>query len=167
MEEIINELKQITTKNILEFDAEVFIIPNNADTINHHSMMSDQTKDWYDQIGIMNGIGKLDRDKDKLIQLWFVCNDLASDNLTDHGGTVLDPDGNKINIRPDIDLLPADLFAESREGDIVDLHIPYTFRHGEETSISMELIIHAKLNQTSYRYRRFGTFQEVFQLVTR
>ena len=159
------ELKQITSENILEFNTDVFIIPNHAGTINNHYMMSDRKKDWYDKIGEMNGI-EFDRDKCKLIQLWFVCNDLYSTNLTDHGGIVSDANGNKINIRPDIDLLPANLFAEYNEGDIVDLHIPYTFELGEN-SIDVEMIIHAKLNQTSYRYRGFGTFQEAFHLVTR
>lgn len=81
------------------------------------------------------------------VQVWCVSEN--SDNVGDHGFGV---DGKWI--RPRINVLPANLFFDKKEGDNIE------FRYRDDES---ELTIIMRLNQADYRYARFGKFEDVFE----
>ena len=157
-------MKQITNRT-LEFNADAFIIPNSFSTKCGEFGRFDYFKQIYDA----NDFGEIKPD-DGLVQLWYVVPDLESENFIDHSGKCLDEMGNKIHIRPRIDILPASIFAEYKEGDVIDINVPYTYNYEDDMISDIReymLKMHVKLNQSDYRYRRFGKFEEVLPKVAR
>lgn len=150
--------------NKLDFTAEVFIVPNHARSLDQ--LLRESRKEYIRNIAKMNGINDMS-DNDQLVELWYVSkDDLGTSNLVDHGAYILNENNMKIFFRPSIGLLPAKIFEGRKEGDVVDIKAYATVDDVDDEN-TVFFLMHCKLNQLSYRYCRFGRFEETFDLVTR
>ena len=147
--------------SVLEFDTDVFIVPIKSFVTNEMDLPEEKIK-YINQIGTLNGIGKLNYDSDQLIQLQFVSKDLDTTSLVFQGADVLDENGYICNIKPEIDILPANLFEGCMENDKIVLRVPYKMNDGHEIT----LIMNTTLKQKEYCYKKCGTFEEVWKYVT-
>ena len=152
--------------NVLEFVAETFIVPNHSFPVND---IMENRQERIRRIAELNGIHDLS-DNDQLVELWYVSkDDLGTTNLVDHGASILNKNGRKIFFRPSIGMMPAKLFEGHKEGDVVDIkgYATVTDPDYPDDENTVFFLMHCKLNQLSYRYCRFGRFEETFDLVTR
>ena len=152
--------------NVLEFVAEAFIVPNHACPVND---IMENRQERIRRIAELNEIHDLS-DDDQIVELWYVSkDDLGTSNLVDHGAHILNKNDKKIFFRPSIGLLPARLFEGHKEGDVIDVKAFTTVTDPDypDDENTVFFLMHCKLNQLSYRYRRFGSFEETFDLVTR
>lgn len=116
------------------------------------------------------------KDDDLFLQVWISSKDLHTENLSDHGADVFDTDGREVHFWPcgnrPLSELPAKLFIGKKEGDIVDVVVPdYQLQHfipkdSDEQPVIADVIMHLRLAQQEYRYRRFGTFDSLFKQLT-
>lgn len=150
-------IKQFNENNVLEFNADVFVIPNNYSTAPANTFRDYKR---IKEVAEANGI-EVNEDTEGMIQLWFVAtNDLGTDNLVRHGAVTYDKKGNEIIIVPHIEFLPYEMFQNYQEGDIIDITIPYTYRIHDK-KVPYKLLMHTRLNQLGYRYRRSGRFEDI------
>ena len=163
-------MMQFNENNELELSTDAFIIPNRMSLTCGEVNQDD--KDLYQKIYDVNNLGKVNPDS-KIIQLWFVPEEKAeSENLVRHGVCCVSKDGIETMIFPPIECLPYDLFKGHKEGDVIDLVIPARqYKRGlhigdPNIAIDYTLKLHIKLNQSDYRYRRFGKFEDVAFEVT-
>lgn len=136
-------------------NAEVFIVPNRATSLDG---VSSHTRSALTTDGRMADVETEGR---KLIQVWICSDDLGTRNLVDHGAEVELEDGRELQIWNIYGFLPEALFENKVEGDDVEwcYHTKATIAGGT-TAINLHLNL--KLNQTDYRYSRFGRFEEVY-----
>lgn len=165
------EFTEINGIKTLTFNAEAFIIPNHAGAANDYLLFGEERKKFLDKISQENNCGELDFDNDPCCQLWFCSKDLDTDNLVAHGAFIEMPNEEEIWIRPNIGVLPAKLFDEKKEGDVITVTIPwhhlYIYGRSKENDYPINLLIHLKLNQTGHKYCGFGNFEDALQYVTR
>ena len=147
----------------IEFNAEAFIIPNHSGKI---------TNFWLDDAArkakeiATNVLGEEPNDDESYIQMWYVAKDLGCDNLVDHSAWV-DIDGEEYIIRMDSSYLPYTVLKGKNDGDTIDVSFISGRREWDKTPEGdIEVLMHVTLNQKYYRYRRFGSFNEVLRKVT-
>lgn len=137
---------------VLEANAEMFIIPNPPTRIHEFLVSNDTIQDF--ATDLLKNAGMKPADQNTImVEVWICSDDLGTENLRCHGGSYINEDGaeERINI-PDGNC-PADLLLGKKEGDVVDL----TFHMDD-----IKVILHTKLNQTGYRYKNHGRFEDCF-----
>lgn len=153
-----------TTKKTVTINADIFIIPNSPVKISDFFSPEKQETKIRE---ICNASNIKFEENAKLIECWFT-NDNC-DNLVDHGSHI-EIDGKQWYISSGSieSHIPANFFKGLREGDTVDITMPIKvqeYKRGVDPDdidkMEINLCIHATLNQKSYRYRRFGTFNQV------
>lgn len=159
-------------KVVVDGSFEIFVVPNKAMKVEDFFFEEQRERTIREMTEIAEMNGKMfDPQDDKLVQLWWV--GMGSENLCDHGAHC-EVDGFEYRFRPDnIQRLPKSFFMGLAEGDTFELKIPARFvgyrkdANGTETR-GTNAIINAtvKLNQGDYRYRRFGSFEEVVESVS-
>ena len=120
-------MKQVKD-GVLEFNCKIFGIPNSPCPANSFWTDSDNkayAKHTKDILNISHP-GYAVLDDEILLEVWIVAlEDLDSENLRDHGATILNEAGEKIRLNTSrLNFLPAKLFEGKKEGDIVDIIIP-------------------------------------------
>lgn len=147
----------------IEFNAEAFIIPNRSGKLEDF-VFSSTRKDTKEV-----AVSVLDREPDedeRYIQMWYVVKDLNCENLVDHGASV-ELDGETYYIGMPTSFLPYSILKGKNDGDTIDV----TFRNSwdidldHEDEETVKITMHVTLNQKDYRYRNFGSFQEVLKKV--
>jgi len=135
-----------TTKKIA---GDVFIIPNINDRFNECPDFSKESiQRRLDSLGLEIQF----EDDDTLVETW--CCSKESNNWHCHGlknnrGATLFSVGSFPSV------FPARIFKGKKEGDTVTIH-----------STALNVDFELTLNQLSYRYRRFGRFEEVLAYVS-
>ena len=124
----------------LSAQAELFIIPNSCrDKVDENgNFLYHQVQVW---IPVFEG--------------WY---NKASENIIDHGLHMRD--GSFIRVKGSV--IDATPLIGKHEGDIVTLTLPGYIEDDEEDE-KVNIKITVRLNQKSYRYRHFGTFDEVLK----
>lgn len=158
---------------VLEFNAEAFIIPNPVSDINSLLIFNDNYVEDYMKMLAVNGCDPDDPDNLMQVQLWFTSSDLHTENVCRHGARVADENIRDVLLAPThMEFLPVSLFKGRKEGEVMYLRYPCRFTYGElnvdEDDLviePVELRIHLKLNQTEYRYRNFGNFENALERV--
>lgn len=142
---------------IIEANGDMFIIPNSFIRLSEEdkeSRLSVQVRD------IFSHYNMTPEDDELMTQVWIVAkDDLGTENLTDHGCHFMDEDERKY-ASPHISIIPTRIFEDKKEGDIVDVQFKH---HQSDPEFECEFILHLRLAQSEYRYRRFGQFEEVFE----
>ena len=111
-------------------------------------------------------LGKEPDEDERYIQMWYVVKDLNCENLSDHGARV-ELDGETYYIGMPTSFLPYSILKGKSDGDTIDV----TFRNSwdidldHEDEETVKITMHVTLNQKDYRYRNFGSFQEVLKKV--
>lgn len=164
-------------------DIEAFIVPNKACPAKSFWLSSEKKAARAAEICELNKI-TYNEETDNLVQLWCIGGE--SDNMQDHGFSYTE--GNlKYRFRFD-SVLPANLFTGYKEGEVVSVKISMTpclvyelgegedfprrriYADYEEEEIEAPQFVftfNIKLNQISYRYSRFGNFEDVLEQVCR
>jgi len=133
------------------FEAAAFIIPNKQDIVNditdfHVRMWNNRLTTWgFPQI----------KSGDKVVQIWTTSEDV--DSWNNHGAPdpILEIMGFHEGPRTYFpEYWPASVFAGLKEGETVTIN-------GDKFNITLTTA------QTKYRYKRFGTFEDVFDMMTR
>lgn len=151
---------------ILEFNAKGFIIPNAITKIS--KFISADSKFEYMKSLMKETAPDMDLTMDdELLQLWFVSSDLNVDNLCRHSSEITLENGREVSFRPsEIEDLPVKIFADKKEGDIIDIIFNYNAKDclfTKTEDFSFKVVMHLQLAQTEFRYRNFGKFEECFQ----
>lgn len=152
---------------VLEFDTEVFIIPNHGSKLKDYSLLSDKKKEKVAEV-LKASTGEDLSEDDKMVQLWFAKEEEGPahiENLCDHGIRVAINDSDWVFFRPTfMGLLPAKMFEGKKEGDVVDITIPAVSDF--DNKVTFKAVIHAELCQLKFRYKRFGSFENTLKEVT-
>ena len=155
----------------VHFNADIFIIPNSANLIEH--FMSKHTQEELTER--MNHLCELngttfDPKNDYIIQVWYVVKDLDCDNMADHGIRWNDNDNGRHFLRTLSygSFIPAKLFEGSIEGDVRLIKLPmiHTYRK-KEVKQERERVasIAMQCSQRKYRYSSFGNWGDVMKTV--
>ncbi len=151
--------------------AEVFIIPNAAGKID--DILSRGVRDGVLEVSELSGKA-FDTVADRAIDVWLTNEpELGSENLRDHGFRAKGEDGIWYYCNLSTGLLPSWIFHGKREGETVRCSIPgyctvmrSTGKMLKESDRTRAIFrFELTLSQKSYRYSRFGTFEEVFRYV--
>lgn len=152
MSEVLAKVKD----NVLEANAEMFIIPNSPGRI-YEFIESFQPGIQKFASELLENAGMKPADENTLlVQVWITSDDLETDNLRSHSGKFITERGDKQIISIPDGNCPAELLEGKKEGDVVDLIF-----HMDD----IKVILHTTLNQTSYRYKNYGRFEECFNKV--
>jgi hypothetical protein len=147
-------------KNGIDFDADIFIIPNSASMIKDFFNPEDQLKKMNAVCGV-NGI-TFDPENDFIIETWYVADQLCCENIADHDIYFNDEDGNECTLISDPGrFLPAKLFESHKEGETITVSLPMGLIKNYHEEHDVVVKVHMTLNQGEYRYRRFGDFENV------
>lgn len=155
-------------KKIIEAKGKGFIIPNRASKPSGYIFGGEELI----SIGKINGVAN--PEDSKFVQIWIVSEDLHSNNIGDHG-CKFEEDG-KLYMTHYIDTrLPEDLFHNHKEGDIVKVVLLGTcdFAYNKDNRkeyfevdpFEVEIHLDMELCQNEFRYRSFGTFEQVLERV--
>ena len=102
--------------------------------------------------------------EDKYIEVWIATRGDDQSNWSCHGIDQLDH-----KWFPEVERLPASLFAGKKEGDVVTFSMPIIRKDldddGEDIIIKKWQKVSLCLKQRDYRYRGFGNFEEVLERV--
>lgn len=142
----------------LEVSADMFIVPNGFMKASNNFIFGDRLN------VTMNGILEASDHETEvdpyMMQVWLVAeNDLGCENLVDHMGHYWGIDGVKHPFGNIPSYLPANMFVGKKEGDVVTVVYP---EGTTQFNKDFRVVMHLKLAQTEYRYRRFGTFEQCF-----
>lgn len=147
----------------IEFNAEAFIIPNHSGKI---------TDFWVDYVAqrvkeVATSVLGKEPDKDELyVQMWYVADDLNCDNV-DCGYPWVEIDGEEHRICIGTAYLPYTVLKGKDDGDTIDVTFNNADNWRDKDPIKdLKVTMHVTLNQKDYRYRRFGSFQDVLWKVT-
>lgn len=165
-----------TTNNLINatINCDCFIVPNAATRADQRYSMGIQLAKKAAEIAANNGF-EYNEATDKFVQMWWTNSDI-SDNFQDHGFNV-HHEGKIYRFGHDIilDYIPETFFRDHKEGDILPITIRlkpnwYTTENDkrniqEDDLPEFNVTFNLKLNQLDYRYRRFGTFEEVLKAV--
>lgn len=156
-------------------DVEMFIIPNHASKYGSEYLLSSCKEDM-NKLASLNGI-ELTEDS-MLVQVWMTSDQLASDNLGSHGFRFINKNGELClckSYSKSLNMIPADLLKDLKEGDSVDILLPvycesiesiYDDSKNKDGMYQAVLNAHITAAQKKYRYRRFGNFEDVLIHVT-
>ena len=106
---------------------------------------------------------------EKMVQVWY-CNDKCENGVR-HYPHVTDQDGKRWDIKFDIgEYFPESFAKRLHEGETEKFNIPVTLEYwNEETDETEErkaiMLCEITAKQKAYRYREFGTFEEVLKRV--
>ena len=157
-----------TENDIPEFDLEcdVFIIPNSLSKVkDFYDFAKPKQYEMLKDVLGTNGY-EYDPEEEILVETWAVGKNVECDNLHDHGFTVK-INGKEYFLRFPGRYLPYSLFKGKKEGDVIELRIPVAVgvRHSKAPVVQQTIMLNTKmkLNQSSYRYARFGTFEETLK----
>lgn len=150
-----------TTKTDIAANGGVFIIPNGLARLSGDYREKDR-RAFYEQCRLIDDEGEheLPTATGKLVELWYeAVSDLDCDNIVDHGFNI-ELNGERVHLQPEssMTLMPIDIFLGKKEGDIVTIRVPLR-KNFEDAATTLTLSM--RLAQKDYRYRRFGTFEEV------
>ncbi len=153
--------KRINT--IATVNADIFVIPNSAGKIENFIPFEDSLNEMK-QICELNGYGEFDKN-DPLIQVW-VCDNKCENYQNHYPKFTAEGKTYRYNLTS---FIPYSILKNVKEGETIDLDLPVTGFHinEDDTESSIDTVISFKLTakQTSYRYRRFGNFEEVVERV--
>ena len=161
-------MKKIDINNI-QLNADIFVIPNQAAKLSSFfECVQEEKLVAANQIAELNGF-TFDPEKDYFIETWMVCAEHGCDNFADHCIHYKDDDGTYYTIGIEDRYLPSNLFVGKKEGDMITIKLPVWYvndaQFPERSNGRTVAEIQIKLNQSDYRYRRFGTFEEVLKKV--
>lgn len=151
--------------NRIEFDADVFIIPNVICKVSDFIVDVDEMTVYTENVLRMNGMDPSNARDTYLVQLWFISKELESDNVARHGFHAM-VDGKEQRISPfNMEHLPVSLFEGHNEGDTINIKVPvYVDNYvGDDTRTFAEMDITVTLAQLKYRYRAMGKFDELLK----
>lgn len=141
--------------NTIKMTADCFVVPNMAATLseNNPALINDDRARVQKLFEINNIEYDMDIDDLAIVQLWWVSTtaEYPSDNIGDHGIYI-----HGVRYLPKLDFLPAGLFMKKKEGESFSLKVPCG-------DIIIEFTV--TLRQGNYRYRGYGTFEEVLRKV--
>jgi hypothetical protein len=139
---------------------DIFIIPNPIVTCESFFPRAQaRVKEWLNGLYSMNNIMDTDGiEKELLLETWIISEDLATENLADHGFEVM-IDGERRFFGIPYRHLPVKLFSSVEEGDIVHVTIPITNRETKFVEVLLHLNLH--VNQLGHRYGNFGRFEKL------
>lgn len=164
-------MKTIDMTNGLTINAQLFIIPNHAC---HISGLFDFAQADHlarmKKICELNGL-EFDPEKDWLVECWYLSEELGCENIPNHNIRVLNENGKRCTIGVENRYLPSNIFKGKKEGETISVKLPVWMRvEGEDKEFPNGKDIVAdftiSLDQTKYRYRRFGNFEDVLSRVT-
>ena len=135
----------------IHLNADMFIIPNSVCTIDEYFISSFQKK-MLDNCKI-NGL--VESPKEKMVQIWLT-NEL-SDNIGCHGIKV---NGKRYSVN--CDCIPYSLIKNAKEGDVITVNFLGYEKDEELNNVKTVVFeMNLKCNQKEYRYRSFGSFDEI------
>lgn len=151
---------------------EAFIVPNRASKIDFQWCYRPE---MYINASMDNGLTEEQAKEEKYFELWLLSKDLHTENLCDHGFRFTTPDGVKHYGSGCRGFFPVSLFAGKKEGDTVDLILtgqswcknpsPENEDDIVKENEEVELRLKVTLSQSKYRYRSFGTFEQVLERI--
>lgn len=164
----------VTRTNVtIEAEADVFIIPNKLYKLKPKYMTELNRIVNVRKIALANNL-VYDYEADDVIQLWFVSDDLDSENLGDHGFRFYIED-DKYLVPPSeskiLSCLPKKMFEGLREGETRTILIPmndteiHNCNTGDEEKVDIELRLTITAAQSKYRYKNFGNFEDTLSMV--
>ena len=143
-----------------EANVEAFIVPNKALVVSDFLFDVDDREAAYKLLARINEV-HYEPSEDKLVEFWYVSPELGSENLVDHGFKI---NGQYCNCDYDIGrYLPYSMVKDHKEGDTIDVIWPYD----DGSDVMKFILMHVTFKQSSYRYARFGKFEEVLEQVTK
>jgi len=146
---------------------EAFIIPNSVNLFKDF-YSKERREDKYKKLLELSG-ATCDLDEQYMVQMWYVGEELNSDNLVDHGFRIIE-NGTRYSFTMNgFDYLPYYFLKDKKEGDIIKVTFPIKLYTDDESENAANWTLEAtiKLNQTDYRYRRFGKFEDVLAALIR
>lgn len=157
--------------NVLKFRTDGFIVPNHADRICDNDYWQNKCQsfiDYLNKVCQMNGYSGLNINRDHIVDVWLSSKDqLKSENLSDHGATIIGEDCQDQHIQLySIHWIPDKILYGHCEGDEITIKVPFNptdFHHPELGDVVIEMKV--RLAQTEYRYKRFGHFEDVLDRV--
>ena len=145
-------------------NGDIFIIPNRS-FIGEFVFVTTNAKVQMETVYYKNqefNTNNVSFDDTRWIECWWCDPKEDNSNWRDHGIERLE-DG---NWRLSTSYVPTWLFNGHREGDIVTFKMPvHKLDRENELSIYSTVKISVRLAQSKYRYRQFGTFEEVLKRV--
>ena len=152
--------------NSIESKMKMFIIPNHATLVDEFIFDAAEKKRYYTELSKINE-SEFDPDKDRIVQLWFVEDENEGcDNMCDHLFRIEDDDTVWMG-KIDHPGLPSPILKDIHEGDTISIKLPVRAFRRDKRSDEKYFILNATItaDQNSYRYSRFGNFEEVFNQV--
>ncbi len=183
---------ETTLNNIIEatMNVDIFIVPNSPSKADTSWSMDQRLAEEMQEIADDNGYD-YDVNIDKLVQLWWTNDEF--DNLNDHGFQIKH-DGYEYHFGAGTltSYLPETILRDKVEGESFELkmHLSPDLRYDANENVDrwerrknaedyenedgtykesrpvFEITFVITPNQSDYRYRRFGTFEEVFNRLT-
>ena len=158
-----NEVKKAAkmVDGVLSIECDMFIVPNSFNRANSFVCNADRYKESANVILVANGLAE---EADPLLmQVWMSAEDtMGCENLNCHYGKYIDENG---DVKPYGQLwscLPASLFKDAKEGDTVEVRVPAGVYHYSD---KFDTMLKITLAQTKYRYRSFGNFENVYEVL--
>lgn len=162
-------------KNQKLINGDVFIIPNPSYIHNESkgfklpSFIIDLEKVYWGNKNLNKGNNTFD--ETRFVECWFCNKD--HDNWRDHGVGSLE-EGNELSSKEErlepwrlsTSWVPSWIFDGHKEGDVVTFCMPVNRRDYSRGVTELSTIkVSMRLNQSNYRYKRFGKFEEVLARV--
>ena len=147
--------KQIT------IDAQIFIIPNDAFKYDfNYDSQAHRARKIVTRLNEANGFNMVPEDT-LFVETWWTNDD--SDNILRHG---IEIDGGFLDCGQlgFLEDVPYEIIKDLKEGQTITLRVNdllYTENDEDKVDVTFNLTA----NQLSYRYRRFGTFEETLRCV--
>lgn len=140
---------------------EAFIIPNSVNLFKDF-YFKERIEYKYKKLLELSG-ATCDLDDQYMVQMWYVGEELNSDNLVDHGFRIIENGIRYSFTMNGFDCLPYYFLKDEKEGDIIKVTFPIKLYTDDKSENAADWTLEAKikLNQTDYRYRRFGRFEDV------
>ena len=145
---------------------DIFIIPNG---LTKSSMMLTSTLMDMETMFYANDCHKtISMDDEKFVQVWYTSPNSPESNWVDH---YIDPLAKVYPVkrkgqtywRISSSLVPVSLLQGHKEGDIVTFNVPVSRFTGIGSREASIIKVSVKLNQSYYRYRNFGKFEEILK----
>lgn len=155
----------------INFNGDVFIIPNSANLIKHFMSkhVQEEITERMDHLCKLNNT-TFDPENDYILQVWYVVPDLECEDLVHHGIRWNDPENGRHFLRTLSygSFIPAKLFDESIEGDVKLIKIPMTHTYRKkDIKQERECVanISMQCSQKKYRYSNFGNWEKALETV--
>ena len=157
-------------KNQSLLTGDIFVIPNRAfvpsldEGFTTPTFMMDINCIYYSNSDL--NVNKIKSEDTRFIECWF-CNEY-NENWRDHGirGLELGIEDKDEPWRLSSNMVPEWIFDGKKEGDVVTFNMPVERRDHERGILERSTIkLSMVLNQSKYRYRNFGKFEEVLKRV--